>query len=426
MDHPPHRHDPSLEDTMDRPPYATDDERWAAVQRRDPDADGIFYYSVRTTGVYCRPSCASRGARRANVAFHASPAEAEDAGFRPCLRCRPDLPPLAERHAQAVAQACRLIETAEAEPDLDTLAQACGMSRFHFHRVFKAQVGLTPKAYAAARRAERMRTGLAQAATVTDAAYAAGFQSSGRFYAAAGDMLGMAPARYRRGGAGEAIRYALSTTNLGALLVAATERGVCAILLGDAPDALVHDLRLRFPEADLAPAGPAYADLVARVTALVEAPHQGADLPLDVRGTAFQQRVWQALRAIPPGQTVSYAELAARVGLPNGARAVASACAANPAAVAIPCHRVVRNDGGLSGYRWGIERKRSLLDREAGYMHEGNSDVRSSGGAQDAADPARTAGLLRTIAEGDSNDDDASPLPGRPGRGRRHKQPGPG
>ena len=351
--------------------YTTDEARWDAVQRRDPQADGRFFYSVRTTGVYCRPSCPSRGARRANVAFHASVQQAEAAGFRPCLRCQPTLAPLAERQAAAVARACRLIEQSEAAPDLDRLAKAAGMSRFHFHRVFKAHTGITPKAYARAQRAERVRAALPAAQSVTNAMYDAGFQSSGRFYAASHDMLGMAPARYRTGGAGETIRFAVAQCSLGAILVAATERGICAILIGDAPEPLVIDLQARFPQAELRGAEPDFEQTVAQVIGLVEAPRIGLDLPLDVRGTAFQQRVWQALRAIPAGRTVSYAELAERLQLPGGARAVAGACAANPVAVAIPCHRVVRTGGALSGYRWGIERKRLLLDREEAQAGDG-------------------------------------------------------
>jgi AraC family transcriptional regulator of adaptative response/methylated-DNA-[protein]-cysteine methyltransferase len=349
---------------MDKPAFRTDDERWAAVQARSPEADGIFYYSVRTTGVYCQPSCPSRGARRVNVAFHASRADAEAAGFRPCLRCKPDQPPLAERQAAAVAQACRLIDAASEEPDLETLAQACGMSRFHFHRVFKAHTGITPKAYAAARRAERLKQGLARAATATEAAYDAGFNSSGRFYAATPGVLGMTPGRWRAGGGGEQIRFAVAQCSLGALLVATTAKGICSILLGDDPDALVRDLQDSFPKAELIGAEPAFEATVAQVVAFVEAPRIGLDLPLDLRGTAFQQRVWQALRAIPAGRTVGYAELAAQLGMPQGARAVAGACAANPVAIAVPCHRVVRNDGSISGYRWGVERKRALLERE--------------------------------------------------------------
>ena len=345
--------------------YATDDERWAAVVARAHEADGHFYYAVRSTGVYCRPSCPARTPRRANVSFHATALDAEAAGFRACLRCRPGAPPLAERQAEAVAQACRLIDAAEDEPDLASLAAACGMSRFHFHRVFKAHTGITPKAYAAARRAGRLQQGLAQAGSVTAAAYDAGFNSSGRFYAASSGVLGMTPRRYRTGGGGEAIRFAVAQCSLGALLVAATDKGICCILLGDDPEPLVRDLQDRFPKADLIGAEPAFERTVAQVVAFVEAPRIGLDLPLDVRGTAFQQRVWQALRQIPAGQTVGYAELAARLGMPQGARAIAGACAANPVAVAIPCHRVVRNDGSISGYRWGVERKQALLRREA-------------------------------------------------------------
>lgn len=346
--------------------YTNDEARWDAVRQRDSKADGQFYYSVRSTGVYCRPSCAARPALRANVAFHASCAEAEAAGFRPCLRCKPGQPPLAERQAAIVAQSCRLIEASDAMPDLDTLAQAAGMSRFHFHRVFKAHTGITPKAYAAARRGERVKAGLALPGTVTDTLYAAGFNSSGRFYAATPGLLGMTPGAFRAGGSGAVIRFAIAACSLGALLVASTDKGVCAILLGDDADMLLRDLQDRFPQADLRGAEPDYEQTVAKVIGLVEAPALGLDLPLDVRGTAFQQRVWQALREIPAGSTVSYAELARRIGLPTGARAVAGACAANALAVAIPCHRVVRNDGALSGYRWGVERKQQLLEREAG------------------------------------------------------------
>ena len=346
--------------------YASDAERWAAVQRRDKDADGAFYYSVRTTGVYCRPSCAARPALRRNVTFHASCAEAEQAGFRPCLRCKPDQPPLAERHAQVVAKACRLIDATEQELDLDSLAAACGMSRFHFHRIFKSHTGITPKAYAAAQRAQRVKQGLGQAATVTEAIYAAGFNSSGRFYAAADGVLGMSPKKFRAGGSGASIRFAIGACSLGAILVAATDKGICAILMGDDPEALARDLQDRFPNAELRGAEADFEATVAKVVGLVEAPAIGLDLPLDVRGTAFQQRVWQALREIPSGQTVSYGALAERIGLPSGARAIAGAGAANPVAVAIPCHRVVRNDGSVSGYRWGVERKHALLKRESG------------------------------------------------------------
>jgi AraC family transcriptional regulator, regulatory protein of adaptative response / methylated-DNA-[protein]-cysteine methyltransferase len=357
--------DPAMKIETIAEPYASIEARWAAVQRRDPQADGVFYYSVRSTGVYCRPSCGARTPSRGNVAFHASCMEAEAAGFRACLRCKPGQPSISERQAAAVATACRLIDACDATPDFDAIARAVGMSRFHFQRVFKLHAGVTPKAYAAARRAERVRDALGQGAQVTESLYAAGFNSSSRFYAGAGRMLGMAPGRYKDGGAGEAIRFAVGACSLGAILVAATGRGICAILMGDDAGALVRDLQDRFPGAELLGGDRAFEKLVARVVALVEAPAAAHDLPLDMRGTALQRRVWQALRAIPPGTTASYAEIARRIGAPRSARAVAQACGANPLAVAIPCHRVVRQDGSLSGYRWGIARKRTLLDRES-------------------------------------------------------------
>ena len=346
--------------------YAGDEARWAAVQQRDAGADEVFWYSVRSTGVYCRPSCGARPALRRNVDFHDSRADAEQAGFRPCLRCKPDQPPLAERQAAVVAQACRLIDEAEQEPDLDSLAAAVGVSRFHFHRMFKAVTGITPKAYAQAQRTRRVQADLKQQPSVTAAIYAAGFNSSGRFYAQSPAVLGMTPSAFRAGGSGAAIRFAIGACSLGALLVASTDKGICAILMGDDPDALVRDLQDRFPKAELLGAEPEYEQVVSRVIGLIEQPEIGLDLPLDVRGTAFQQRVWQVLREIPAGRTVSYTELAELAGSPKGARAVAGACAANPLAVAVPCHRVVRNDGTISGYRWGVDRKAELLNREAG------------------------------------------------------------
>jgi AraC family transcriptional regulator of adaptative response/methylated-DNA-[protein]-cysteine methyltransferase len=345
--------------------FDTDAQRWSAVEHRDARADGAFFYSVRTTGVYCRPSCAARLAHRENVAFHRTCADAERAGFRPCKRCRPNEAPQAQRQAAAVAQACRMIEAADAPPALEDLALAVGMSRYHFHRVFKAGTGVTPKAYADARRADRVRAELPKRATVTDAIYEAGFNSNGRFYAHASKTLGMQPRDYRTGGNGASIRFAVGECSLGSILVAATVRGVCAITLGDDPDELVRDLQDRFPSATLTGADAAFERWVATVVGFVEAPRLGLDLPLDVRGTAFQQRVWRALCEIPPGSTVSYADIATKVGAPKAVRAVAQACAANSLAVAIPCHRVVRKDGALSGYRWGVERKRELLKREA-------------------------------------------------------------
>lgn len=345
--------------------FGGDDKRWAAVVNRDRAADGELVRCVKTTGVYCRPGCAARLPRREHVRFHASPADAENAGFRPCRRCLPNEPPLAERHARAVAAACRLVETAEELPDLDALAQAAGMSRFHFHRVFKAATGCTPLAYAAARRADRARDALRTSRTVTDAIYDSGFDSSGRFYAASPGMLGMAPSTFRRGGVGETIRFAIGECSLGSILVAATVRGVCTILLGDDPAALARELEDRFPRAELVGGDRAFESLVARVVGFAEFPALGLDLPLDIRGTAFQRRIWQALQAIPAGTTASYRAIADRVGSPKAARAVARACASNPLAVAGPCHRVVRNGGTLGGCRWGVHRKRVLLDREA-------------------------------------------------------------
>lgn len=339
--------------------------KWDAVVRRDAAADGRFFYSVRTTGVYCRPSCAARLARRENVGFHDTCAAAEAAGFRPCKRCRPNEASLAERQAAAVAKACRLIEEAEEPPALETLADAVGLSRFHFHRVFKEITGVTPKGYADAHRANRVRDGLARSATVTEAIYDAGFNSNGRFYAASSRLLGMTPTEFRAGGPGAEIRFAVGECSLGAILVAATATGICCILLGEDPDSLARDLQDRFPKARLIGGDAGFEQWVATVVGFVERPQTGLDLPLDVRGTAFQQRVWRALCEIPAGSTASYAEVAERIGSPRAVRAVARACAENPIAVAIPCHRVVRRDGALSGYRWGVERKRSLLEREA-------------------------------------------------------------
>jgi len=340
------------------------DQKWVAVLARDRRADGTFYYSVETTGVYCRPSCGSRRPNRKNVRFHQTTADAVRAGFRPCRRCRPDQPSLEQTHAARVAEVCRVIETAEKTPTLAALAKRAGLSPYHFHRVFKATTGVTPKAYAAAHRARRVRDELAGSRTVTEAIYDAGFNSSSRFYETSVRFLGMTPTDYRAGGADAEIRFAVGQCSLGSVLVAQSAKGVCAILLGDDPNLLVRDLQDRFPHAALVGGDETFEQTIARVIALVESPAQGLDLPLDVRGTAFQQRVWMALRQIPVGATASYSEIASRIGAPNSVRAVARACGANPLAVAIPCHRVVRTDGSLSGYRWGVERKKRLLGRE--------------------------------------------------------------
>ncbi|HTC18529.1 MAG TPA: bifunctional DNA-binding transcriptional regulator/O6-methylguanine-DNA methyltransferase Ada [Stellaceae bacterium] len=358
----------ALKTQLEAPPYASESSRWLAVTRRDKRADGAFYYSVKSTGVYCRPSCASRLARRENVRFHASRADAERAGFRPCKRCRPDAAVPEARNAALVAEACRAIAQAGPDnaPDLEALAKAAGMSRFHFHRLFKSVAGITPRAYAASLRADRLRRGLSQSRSVTEAFYDAGFNSSGRFYAQAGDILGMAPREFRAGGKGAAIRFAIGRCSLGAILVAATAKGVCAVSLGDDPDKLAREFQDRFANAALAGDDRDFAKLVAGAVGLVETPGTGSDLPLDLRGTAFQLRVWQELRRIKLGKTASYGEIARRIGKPKAVRAVARACAANAVAVAIPCHRVVRKNGDPGGYRWGVERKRALLARERG------------------------------------------------------------
>ncbi|VCU71659.1 Bifunctional transcriptional activator/DNA repair enzyme Ada [Pigmentiphaga humi] len=349
--------------TKPRARHAADDPRWTAVMARDPAADGRFVYAVRTTGVYCHPSSPTRLPRPENVEFFDTPAAAEAAGYRPSRRTA-SRGAVAARHAELVADCCRLIETAATVPALDELAHRAGLSAYHFHRIFKAATGLTPRAYAAAHRAHALRSRLRDGAPVTAAIYEAGFNASSRFYAHADRMLGMRPADYRAGGANARIRFALGQCSLGAILVAQSERGLCAILLGDDPETLLRQLQDQFPQADLVGGDPDFEAIVAQVVGLVETPAIGLDLPLDVRGTAFQERVWQALREIPPGTTATYADIAARIGLPKAVRAVAGACAANLLAVAIPCHRVIRSDGALSGYRWGVDRKQRLLARE--------------------------------------------------------------
>jgi AraC family transcriptional regulator of adaptative response/methylated-DNA-[protein]-cysteine methyltransferase len=345
--------------------FLTGEERWQAIVDRNRAADGAFFFSVRTTGVYCRPCCGARLPRRENVAFHATPADAEAAGFRACLRCKPNLDRSDDAQAKAVARACRAIEEAEEPPSLEALAKMVGQSPSHFHRVFKAATGVTPKAYADAHRGKRVRDELKRTGTVTEAIYSAGFNSNGRFYAASDDLLGMTPKNFREGGAGATIRFAVGECSLGAILVAATNKGVCAITLGDDPQDLVRAFQDDFPNARLVGGDKDFEHIVAAAVGLVEGSPREFKLPLDVRGTAFQQRVWQALRDIPAGTTASYRDIAARIGSPASVRAVAGACASNKIAVAIPCHRVVRTDGSLSGYRWGVERKRALLQREA-------------------------------------------------------------
>jgi len=392
-----------------RPASATErDPRWRAVLARDPAADGAFVYAVRTTGVYARPSSASRLPRPENVEFFDTPQAAEAAGYRPSRRRAGDRSSLAERHAGLVARACDAIDRAERPPGLRALAGQAGLSPYHFHRVFKAATGLTPREYAEARRAQRVRGSLAGARTVTEAVYDAGFQSNGRFYAASDRLLGMPPAAYRAGGRGADIRFAVGQCALGAILVASSARGVCAIFLGDDPDALVRALQDQFPSAGLIGGDAGFERLVARVVAFVESPGTGLDLPLDVQGTAFQQRVWRALRDIPAGATASYAEIAARIGEPQAARAVARACAANRLAVAIPCHRVVRRDGSVSGYRWGVARKQALLAREGAQA----GDARAGIGPGDGPGPGRGSGSHPGPGSGPGPSPEPVPGPG--------------
>jgi len=344
------------------------DPRFRAVSERDGAADGRFVYAVKTTGVYCRPSCPSRAARPENLRFFDSNAEAERAGFRACRRCRPDRPAQGRERAALVTELCRFIESRETAPSLAELAAHAGLSRFHLHRLFKAETGITPRRYLSALRARRAELKLAAAGSITDALYAAGFGSSGRFYSDAGQRLGMTPSQFRQGARDVPIRYAFGASTLGEVLVAETPRGICAVFIGETRAALTEDLKSRFTNACGFTQDPRLERRVREVVKLVDDPSRAASsaLPLDVRGTAFQERVWRALREIPAGSTRTYSELARSLGAPEAVRAVASACAANPLAVLVPCHRVVRQDGSLAGYRFGgVEKKRALLEREA-------------------------------------------------------------
>ena len=363
---PPHRIARRAESPMT---ILTDDARYAALVARDKSMDGAFFYGVRTTGVFCKPSCGARTPNRVNVSFHATIADAIAAGFRPCKRCRPDVTG-ADLHAEVVTAVCRLIdETVAADqpaPTLNELGRRTGFSPFHLHRLFKKATGVTPRAYAAGARARKLREKLGDSRTVSEAVHDAGYSSSSRFYERSTQRLGMTPSRAKRGGSGETIRFAVGESSLGPILVAATEKGVCSIQFDDDPQELVHALERRFPNAELVGDDAQFAEVVAQVVVFVEAPSGGLDLPLDIRGTAFQERVWNALTTIPLGRTMTYTELANAIGKPSAVRAVASACAANEIALAIPCHRVIRASGELAGYRWGIERKSTILERERG------------------------------------------------------------
>ncbi|MCT4716507.1 bifunctional DNA-binding transcriptional regulator/O6-methylguanine-DNA methyltransferase Ada [Enterobacteriaceae bacterium H18W14] len=347
-----------------------DDSRWLAVETRDSRADGEFVFAVKTTGIFCRPSCTARHPLRKNVLFFADPHGAKEAGFRPCKRCQPDKLAPEQQRAERIIQACRIIESSPDPLTLEALAARVAMSPFHFHRLFKSVIGLTPNAWQKALRTQKLRDQLAQGESVTRAAYDAGYQSGSQFYQQADAALGMTARQYRQGGERVAIRFVVGACQLGEFLVAQSERGICAILLGNTAEALIAELETLFPKAKLISDDDGFAGRVAQVVSFLERPSGHFDLPLDIQGTAFQQQVWQALRAIPPGETVSYQKIAERIGKPGAVRAVAGACAANRLAVVIPCHRVVRNDGTLSGYRWGVERKQQLLNIEAGQRKE--------------------------------------------------------
>ena len=351
-----------------RPPAVRaldEDARWDAFLARDAAFDGLFYACVETTGIYCRPSCPAKRAKRENVRFCDTAEAAEAAGFRPCKRCKPDQLSLFQQHAAKVEDACRLIEAADETPKLDELARQVGLSPYHFHRIFKARLGVTPKAYATAHRNKRVREELRRSGTVTEAIYGAGFNSNGRFYDSSSEVLGMTPSAFRSGAPDASIKFAIGESSLGPVLVAVSAKGVCAIFFGDDAQSLERDLKKSFPLARLVGDDPDFAELVAKVIGFIEDPSIGCDLPLDIRGTAFQHRVWEALRHIPVGSTASYAEIAKAIGAPKSTRAVARACATNRIAVAIPCHRVIGSDGSLTGYAGGLERKRALLAKEA-------------------------------------------------------------
>lgn len=341
----------------------TDDDRWQSVVDRDADADGQFVFAVHTTGIFCRPSCRAKHALRKNVSFFADAEQAQAAGFRPCKRCQPDKDSAQQHRLDKIAHACQLLEQ-ESPLTLDELAQQVAMSPYHLHRLFKATTGMTPKAWQQSWRARRLRDALAKGAPVTQAILNAGFPDSSSYYRQADQALGMTARQFRKGGDNISVRYTLTDCALGRCLVAESERGICAILLGDDDATLVAELHELFPAAQDEAADADFQQHVREVIAVINTRNTPLSLPLDIRGTAFQLQVWQALRAIPCGKTVSYQQLASAIGKPKAVRAVARACGANKLAIVIPCHRVIRNDGALSGYRWGIARKAQLLQRE--------------------------------------------------------------
>jgi AraC family transcriptional regulator, regulatory protein of adaptative response / methylated-DNA-[protein]-cysteine methyltransferase len=344
--------------------YNADERRWYAIVQREQDADGSFFYGVKTTGVFCRPGCPSRLPNRENVEFFSNSREAQSAGYRPCMRCNPSSNSKNEEKEQIIIQACRSIVQSNGPLKLRDLAEGAGISPYHFHRLFKKIVGITPKQYASSHQADRFRECLKSSRSITDAIYCAGFSSSSGAYSKKRDHLAMKPGDYRAGGAGIIIHYGLAQCNFGWLIVAITDRGICAVEFGDDPAVLPQQVQSRFPKAHLEQAGSGFVDLIRDVVEFVNAPQESFNLPLDIRGTAFQQKVWSVLRHIKPGQTLSYTDVAENIGKPTAVRAVATACASNKLAVVIPCHRVISKDGTISSYRWGIERKKRLLESE--------------------------------------------------------------
>ncbi len=358
----------------------TDEERWRAVEARDPQFDGGFVYAVGSTGIYCRQSCPSRRPRRRNVRFYAVPEAAERAGFRACLRCRPRAARARDTRIEAVRRACRFIADHGADgrdgaPTLAALGAHVGLSPHHLQRSFKAAMGITPRQYHDALRLDRLKGLLRNGDHVSGALYEAGYGSSSRLYEKAPSQLGMTPAAYRRGGKGARIAYSIADCPLGRLLVAATARGLCAVRLGDDGGVLEAGLRDEFPAARIARDDAGLGRWVSALVAHLDGRRPHLDLPIDVRATAFQRLVWEALRAIPYGATRSYGEIARAIGRPTATRAVARACATNPVAVVVPCHRVVRADGGLGGYRWGVGRKRALIDSERAASNPRGADT---------------------------------------------------
>lgn len=345
--------------------FSNDAQRWDALVQRNPQADGVFLYAVQTTGVYCRPTCRSRLPNQKNVVFFECSADAQKAGFRPCKRCQPNTVSPAQQQIETIARICKLIEQSEEPLSLQKMAKIAGLSQYHFHRLFKKMVGVTPKEYANAHRAKRICEELQQGTSVTEAIYNAGFETSSSFYNKSMMMLGMTPSKYQQGADEIEIRFAVKPSWLGWVLVAATTKGICAINLGDNEETLIEQLQNQFPNAQINDSDSTFDSWIEQVITFIDMPQQGLNLPLDIQGTAFQQRVWKVLQDIPLGSTASYAQIAEHIGNPKAVRAVARACATNKLAIAIPCHRVVGSDNSLKGYRWGREYKRALLEREA-------------------------------------------------------------